>query len=79
MPISFGSMKAYSTAEVAQLAGIHKRTLYRWLGIGAVPEPERGRVAGKEYRIWTPADLKRVKEYKRKFYAKGRGRKKKKA
>jgi len=32
-----------STAEVAQMAGIHRDTLLRWLREGAVPEPRRDR------------------------------------
>lgn len=69
-------MKTYSTGEVARLAGVHKNTLFRWLNAGSIPEPRRGRFVGRNFRIWTPRDIERVKKYKAAHYRKGRGRKK---
>ncbi len=77
MPISIGRMNAYTTPEVAELSGIHLRTLHRWLERGDISEPKRGKIGGLAVRLWSERDLKRVREYKLKFYAKGRGRKKK--
>lgn len=71
------NMANYSTAEVSELAGISKRTLYRWLWGGEIPEPKRGRLAGRNFRIWTQRDLNRVLKHKQLRYRKGRGRKKK--
>ncbi len=77
MPILLG-MKSLSTAEVVKRIGVNRRTLYRWLYSGKIPEPKRGRLAGRSFRIWTPRDVERVKKYKAARYRKGRGRKKKK-
>jgi len=77
MPILLG-MRTFSTAEVAKLVGINRRTLYRWLYAGQIPEPKRGRLAGRNFRIWTQRDVNRVVRYKQFHYRKGRGRKPKK-
>lgn len=42
-----------STVEVAQLAGVHKDTLLRWLRIGLIPEPYRDR---RGWRVFTEAE-----------------------
>ncbi len=70
-------MKTYSTVEVAKLAGINKRTLYRWLWSGKISKPRRVRVAGRNFHIWTQRDLNRVFRHKQLHYRKDRGRKKK--
>ena len=77
MIIGVTRMKVYSTAEVVRKVGISRMTLFRWLHSGAIPEPKRGRFAGRDFRIWTPRDVERVKKYKAAHYRKGRGRKKK--
>ena len=76
MPIYIGTMKAYTRPEIAQLAGIHLRTLHRWLKRGVISEPKRAKIGGLAVRLWSERDLKRVRDYKLNFYAKGRGRKK---
>ena len=76
MPIYIGTMRRYTTPEVAELAGVHLRTLHRWLEKGAIPEPQRGGIRGLTLRLWSGDDVKRVKRHKEKFYRKGRGRKK---
>lgn len=75
MPICIGNMKAYTTPEVAKLAGIHLRTLHRWLDRGALAEPKRGEIGGLSVRLWTDGDVRRVRKYKAQTYRKGRGRK----
>ena len=76
MPILLG-MKSLSTAEVVKIIGVNRRTLYRWLYSGKIPEPKRGHLAGRDFRIWTPRDVERAKKYKAAHYWKGTGRKKK--
>lgn len=71
-----GSVKWYSTQEVANIVGIHKTTLKRWLYSGEVAEPEHKKIALKEYRIWSEADLERVRKFKRANYRKKARRKK---
>ena len=67
--------KHYNTTEAAQQAGIHWVTLYRWLESGKI----KPSIAIKRNRLtvwlWTPADIRKLKRYKAKHYAKGRGRK----
>jgi excisionase family DNA binding protein len=75
MPILIGTMKAYTTPEVAEMVGIHLRTLHRWLDRGAIPEPSRGKIGGLTVRIWTERNIEIVRNYKTKTYCKGRGRK----
>src|SRR6266496_1311727 len=41
----------YGTFEVADMAGVNWRTVYRWLERGDLPEPERDE-GGR--RLWTP-------------------------
>ncbi len=70
-------MSPFSTREVATLVGVHKATLEKWLSKQKVRAPRTVQVGAKEYRLWTERDVERVRQYKEKFYRKGRGRKKK--
>lgn len=69
------AVKAYSTAAVARVVGIHKVTLKRWMLAGKIREPRRVKNGGINVRIWTDQDVERVRRYKEKFYRKGSGRK----
>ncbi len=71
-------MRTYSTKQVAQMVGIDRVTLQRWLLSGKLREPRRIRNGGIDARIWSARDVERVKKYKASHYRKGRGRKKKK-
>ena len=68
-------LKRLSTVQVAELVGIAKITLERWLREGKVKPPNSLYVGAKKFRAWTERDIKRVKRYKEKHYRKGRGRK----
>ena len=57
--------------------GVHRVTLEEWLRKGKVERPKTVEIGGQTYRLWTDRDLERLREYKEKFYRKGRGRKKK--
>lgn len=61
--------KIYSTAEVAEVAGVNQRTLLRWLEAGTIPEPEKI-VVGHDRRVWTQRELDRVKDHKERTYRK---------
>jgi len=69
-------MKAYSTAQVAREAGVHKATLLRWLYQEKIPEPKRYTEGGQDIRLWYDREVERVRKYKETNYRKGRGRKK---
>ena len=69
-------MSPQSTAEIAQLVGVGRTTLERWLAQRKVAMPKKITVGTRVSRIWTQRDIERVKRYKEQFYRKGRGRKK---
>ena len=66
-------MKVFSTPRVAQIVGINRVTLERWIRDGKVKRPSTVSNGPKNARLWTDADVKRVKKYKAKNYYKGRG------
>jgi site-specific DNA-methyltransferase (cytosine-N4-specific) len=50
----------YTTGQVADIAGVHKDTLLRWLRDGLVPEPRRDR---NGWRVFTVDEVERVVQY----------------
>lgn len=50
----------YSTHQVAEMAGIHRDTLLRWLREGRLPEPGRDR---NGWRIFTPEEVEKIIQY----------------
>jgi predicted site-specific integrase-resolvase len=62
--------RSYSTAEVAAVLGVSKKTLLRWLWAGKLPEPERVTVGHIDNRIWRQEDMRRAKEYRKENYRK---------
>jgi DNA-binding transcriptional MerR regulator len=55
-------MATYSTREVAKQVGIHVITLHRYILDGKVPAPKVQLAGGVKFRVWSEADIKRVKE-----------------
>ncbi len=49
-----------TTVQVARVLGITKKTLYRMLQDGRVPEPPRN--PDNNYRIWLPQQIELVRE-----------------
>jgi len=71
-------MKKYSTVEVAKLVGVSRDTLHRWIREKKVSAPPAESFGGFRVRLWTAADIERIKKYKvDRFWGKG-GREKKK-
>ena len=68
-------MKALSTPEVAKAAGIDRVTLERWLASGKLQGPAELKSGKRIVRLWTKADVERVRRFKAENYRKGRGRK----
>jgi DNA-binding transcriptional MerR regulator len=50
----------YGSSQVARILGIDVRTLYRKLVNKEIPEPMRNHA--NNYRIWTEADVQKVRE-----------------
>jgi hypothetical protein len=70
---------AYSSAQVAKLIAVGRATFHRWIAgeklSGRLRPPALRKVAGVSVRIWTAADVRRAKQFKRRFYRKRTGRK----
>jgi DNA-binding transcriptional MerR regulator len=69
-------VSVYSTQEVANLVGVHKLTLLRWLYTGRIAEPRHARIAMQNHRVWSERDLERVRKFKEANYRKKCRRKK---
>jgi DNA-binding transcriptional MerR regulator len=70
-------MKKYSTVEVAKLVGVSRDTLHRWIREKKVSAPPAESFGAFRVRLWTVADIERIKKYKvDRFWGKG-GREKK--
>jgi len=70
-------MSPMSTIEVAKRAGIHLRTLQRWVEEGKV-KPRSIDIGKRTYLLWNEGAIENVLKVKEKTYCKGRGRKKSK-
>ncbi|NNF08144.1 MAG: hypothetical protein HKN21_15375 [Candidatus Eisenbacteria bacterium] len=53
--------KRLSTKEVAELAGVHRNTIMRWLEKGWIHEPDRD---WRGWRAWTSDEAISVKAFK---------------
>jgi predicted site-specific integrase-resolvase len=68
-------METYSTKEAAEMIGVHRVTLQQWLTASKIRPSQTIQMDSRRYWRWTEGDVKRGKNYKEKFYRKGRGRK----
>jgi excisionase family DNA binding protein len=60
MPVTINGQTYYRTAEVCQIVGISKNTLFRWLQDGILKEPQlRDR---REWRLFTEVQVDRLKQ-----------------
>ena len=60
MPREVNGRKYLNSSEVADLAGIHRLTLLRWIREGRMPDVSRDR---NGWRIFTEADAAQVVAY----------------
>lgn len=54
-----GTLKYFTTLEVAREIGVSKQTLLNWLYAGKVPEPPRNK---KGYRLWSRSRVGMVRK-----------------
>lgn len=54
------SAQNLTTAQVARILGITKKTLYRMLQDGRVPEP--GRNQANNFRVWIPQQVESIRQ-----------------
>jgi hypothetical protein len=55
-------MSEYSTRQAAVKLGISLSTLNKFIGLGQISEPPVTEVAGMRVRLWTDADIERVRQ-----------------
>lgn len=55
MPAQNPKSRTYRTGEVAQLIGVDRSTLLKWIRAGELPDVAR---SPNGYRVWTHADLR---------------------
>ncbi len=72
------SMKAYSTIQVARLLGIASGTFHRWIREKRIEAPPAQTLGGMQVRLWSDADIAKVRKYKAEHYWGKGGRKKRK-
>ena len=70
-------MRTYTTVQAANVLGIGRDTLYRWIRAKKIPEGKLTRVGNFSIRGWSDRDLDRIRIYMRENYIKGPGRRKK--
>jgi len=59
LPVVIGGQSYYRTAEVCRIAGVSKNTLFRWLKVGLINEPELRDWRG--WRLYSQSHLDCVK------------------
>jgi hypothetical protein len=68
--------KPCNTHQAAKAAGISVMTLHRWIVAKRLNAPALRIRNGRAVRLWSKADLDRLRALKQEIYCKGRGRKK---
>jgi excisionase family DNA binding protein len=56
--------KTFSTGEVAKQIGVSRQTLQTWIAAGRIAAPKAFEVGGMSVRMWTAADVERVRKFK---------------
>ena len=64
-----------STKDAARRVKISRASLHGWMAAGEIKPPALRVVDGHAVRLWTPADLNRLRAVKRALYRKPRQRK----
>jgi hypothetical protein len=68
--------KPCNTQQAARAVGISIMTLHRWVVGQKLKAPKLRIRNGRAVRLWSQADLARLRTLKQQIYCKGRGRKK---
>ena len=72
------SLKSYTTGEAAKAVGINRVTLQRWIAKRKVKAPKPKLQNGRGVRLWTEADVARLRKEAKQAYGKGQGQRPKK-
>lgn len=65
-----------NTQQAAAAVGVSLMTLHRWIVAKRLGAPKLRIRNGRAVRLWSKADLQRLRALKQQIYCKGRGRKK---
>lgn len=68
-------MPPISTEKVAAKVGVKRITIERWLRDGKIKRPKTIEFGGRRFRLWTRADVAKIKKYAEAHLYEGRGRK----
>jgi len=60
--------KEYSISEAAEVVGVNRRTLQRWILKKHIPTPKTEIVGGKLRKTWTAAEVAQIRECKHATY-----------
>jgi DNA-binding transcriptional MerR regulator len=58
------SSKRFTTVKAAAAAGVLRTTLQYWIKTGKIAAPDVQLVAGKAARLWTAAQIERIRRLK---------------
>jgi DNA-binding transcriptional MerR regulator len=58
------SRKVYTTVQVANAANVPRATLQFWIASGKISAPEVRLIEGVAARLWTEADVERIRKFK---------------
>jgi excisionase family DNA binding protein len=61
--------KTYTTDEAAKKIGISRQTLYTWIAVGKVEAPKPIKLGKRSMRLWTKADIAKLKAAAEQFGA----------
>jgi len=67
------SPKLYTTGEAAAAVGITRATVQAWIAKKKIRPPKATVLGNVTVRMWSPADVKMLRDAKEKLYRKGRG------
>jgi excisionase family DNA binding protein len=57
--------KTYTTGEAAKQIGVSRQTLQTWIAAGDIDVPKAIELGNVSVRLWTKADIERVRKLKR--------------
>jgi excisionase family DNA binding protein len=64
------SSKTYTTREAAEAVGITRATLQAWIAAGKLKAPRVQKLGKAVARLWTSADVSRLRSRKAEIYGK---------
>lgn len=60
MKVTRETSRFLTSAQVAEILGVTKKTLKNWLRAGRIPEPDRN--PRNRYRVWTLEEVEAIRQ-----------------